>query len=159
MVKAIYQTPEANEFVEKNYPEAYKDGSIIFPQLRKLFFEDKKVKENVEQFIYHRLPNAFLEALKTLEDPSFLIFDCALLFELGFAPLVDSTVSIYCPKETQIERVMKRDGISQELACQILENQWDIEKVRGSSNYIVENTSDLPRLGYHVKKMISHYFN
>ena len=65
--------------------------------------------------------------------------ESAIMFESGINRLVDCVVVVTAPEEVRIERVMQRDGISQEKAKEWIAHQWPQEKVRQLSDFEIIN--------------------
>lgn len=142
LVKEIYKTPEAKTFVKTNFAEAFRNGEIDFKQLRIAVFGDPQKQDKVEKFIYSKLPEEFLKVFKGLNNPEFVIYDVPLLFEKKLDQKIDVTLCVYSPKALQLDRLIKRDNITAELAETILSKQLDIEIKKQSSDLIIENVAD-----------------
>ncbi len=71
--------------------------------------------------------------------------ESAIMYESGAYKLMDKVVVVTAPEEIRIERIMKRDGITREKACQWLQRQWPQEKVRELADYEIVNdgTADI----------------
>ena len=71
--------------------------------------------------------------------------ESAILFESGFDTVVDTTLMIYAPLQVRLERVMRRDGLSEDMAMKRVEAQMaDDEKLRLSDLMVVnDGVSDL----------------
>lgn len=65
--------------------------------------------------------------------------ECAILFESGFDKLVDRVIVVTAPEDVRIERITKRDGISQENAKEWIARQWPQEEVRKRAHYEIIN--------------------
>lgn len=65
--------------------------------------------------------------------------ECAIMFESGFNKLVDRVIVVTAPEEVRIERIMKRDNISRQMAESWIARQWPQEKVRQLSHYEIIN--------------------
>jgi dephospho-CoA kinase len=141
LVHNIYQKKESLDFIQKNYPTAFIKGSIDFKILRKIFFENKKSQEQIENFIYQRLEEAFLDESKNLKN--LIIYDVPLLFEKGLEEKVDISICVYSSVNNQIKRLMERDKIDEKLAREIIQKQMDIEKKRKLSNFVINNDNSL----------------
>lgn len=142
LVKEIYKTPEAKSFIQTHFPEASNDGEIDFKQLRIAVFGNPHKQDKVEKFIYSKLPDEFLKVFKSLNNPEFVIYDVPLLFEKKLDQKIDVSVCVYSPKSFQLDRLIKRDKITAELAESILLKQLDIESKKQSSDLIIENVAD-----------------
>lgn len=157
LVKKIYKNPQVIEFIRKINNETVIKDQINFKLLRKLVFENSEIKTNVETLIYEQLPQAFGNNLSQLlnEGHYFIFYDVPLLFEKGLNTKLDRTCTVYCPRQTQMKRLLKRDNISQDLAKSILDQQMDIEDKKQLSDYIINNTSNLESLKDQVDKFLT----
>lgn len=140
LVKNIYSKKESFDFVSKNFKQAIVDNTIHFKTLRELAFQTPANQALLENFIYAQMPEAFTEAYKSFGPHDFIVYDVPLLFEKGLNQKTDVSVCTYSPRETQIERLMKRDQISRELSETILSKQMDIEEKKKKSDLFIENT-------------------
>lgn len=149
LVKNIYQRNETKKFIKSHFPGAIDQEQIQFKKLREIVFHNEEAKKLVEDYIYALMPDEFKRAYYQFNNPSFIVYDVPLLFEKQLHLLTDLSICIYSPKETQIERVLKRDQISRELAESILAKQFDIEEKRKIADFHIDNTGsieDLTRL-------------
>lgn len=154
LVKKIYSNDETKNFIKQNFSGAIQQDNIHFPTLRQIFFNDPKAKEEIERFIYQRLPQAFLEALIKLGNPEFIIYDVPLLFEKKLNSLVDLSVVVYAPRSVQRARLMKRDGILDEMAQNILNHQIDIEDKKLRADFIIDNSKSESELGEEIEEFL-----
>ena len=141
LVKEIYQTSEAIDFVKDHTSEAIKNNRIDFTLLRKLVFTNNYLKKNIENFIYSKLSIAFKDKLKTINQ-DFVIYDVPLLFEKKLNLVTDINILVYASRETQIKRIHQRDGTTQEVIEKILESQLPIDEKRNKAQFIIENDLD-----------------
>ena len=71
--------------------------------------------------------------------------DIPLFFESSRYPIKRSIV-VYIPKELQLQRLMKRDGTTEEEALQRINAQLPIEEKRQRATYLIDNQKDLEAL-------------
>ena len=142
LVKNIYQYSETKEFIHKNWPNAISNDQINFFELKEIIFNHDLQKNKIEHFIYQRLPSEFKKAHLLLNKPNFIIYDIPLLFEKDLASSVDLSLCVYCSKDIQLKRLIRRDSISTKLANQILNQQIDIEYKKNLSDFIIPNTKN-----------------
>ena len=163
LVKSIYATKEAYQFVQNNYPQVIENNQINFKKYRELVFSDSRIKSNVEQFIYSKMPKFFNDTLKQIllshPNTKCIIYDVPLLFEKSLDKKVDLSVCVYLPRHDQINRLMLRDNISKELAEKILNEQIDIDLKKSKANAVIDNSGDEHRLKAEVLLFINKYFN
>lgn len=146
LVKNVYATTEALQFVSTNFNSAIVDGKIDFKKLRQLVFGSPSNQQIVENFIYSKLPGEFVKTYESLPPAEFIIYDVPLLFEKKLDQKIDSSICVYCPRILQLDRLMKRDHIEKDLAESILDKQMDIEEKRKLSDLIIENVAGLEEL-------------
>lgn len=154
LVKGIYQKNESIEFIHKLIPEAIINDVINFPLLREKVFQDTKLKKIVEDFIYKRLPEAFLEKLKLYPNAKFVIYDAPLLFENKLHLNVDLTVLVYTDEKTQLERALKRDQSKKEVIQNIIKAQLPIENKKKMADFIIDNSGTLMSSKTQVNELI-----
>lgn len=153
LVKEIYATEEALQFVRGNFPEVISDGGIDFRHLRQKVFSDADAKTKVEAFIYQRLPAAFKRAYDGCRS-EVVIYDVPLLFERGMEEFFDVTVLVYAPRKIQRARLMKRDGLLEDMADRILDQQMDIELKRSKSDLVIDNSHTEEELRLEVQQFL-----
>ena len=146
LVKNVYSTPEALQFVTENFSKAISAGKIDFKILRQLVFSSSEGQQIVETFIYSKLPGEFVRTFNSLPPVEFVIYDVPLLFEKKLDQKIDSSICVYCPRVMQLDRLMKRDHIEKDLAESILNKQMDIEEKRNLSDLIIENVAGVEEL-------------
>ncbi len=154
LVKSIYQTREAEEYIKKNIPEAFSEAGIDFRRLRELFFESPEIKKSIEEFIYPNLRDAFLKEASAMNQQNFYIYDVPLLFERGIDLKVDVIIVVYAPRDIQIERVVQRDQCSRDLAEKILTEQIDIELKKTKGDFVIHNVGSKNELAVEVDKLL-----
>lgn len=162
LVKNIYGTTEAKEFIQTHFPQVIENNFIVFKKLREIVFSDPLAKKEVEDFIYSKLPQTFLNAknelVKNHPQMKCLIYDVPLLFEKGLFLKVDLSICVYLTRNEQKERLMKRDQIGAELAERILNEQWDIEVKKSKADTVIENTGTLKDLEIAVNQFVTKHF-
>jgi len=158
LVKEIYQQIDVQNFIAKNYPETIIDKKIDFKKLRAIFFEDENKKNVIEKLIYQHLEEKFNKTVGALSNPSFIIYDVPLLFEKDLSRQVDIIICVYTKEKLQLERLLKRDNISIDLAQKILKTQIDIEIKKTKSHFIIENNQSLDYLINNIDDVLAEIF-
>ena len=154
LVKDIYALPETLEFLKLQHPEVVNKETINFRTLREKVFTSQEVKVQIENFIYQRLPDAFKRAYHKLKAPELIIYDVPLLFEKKLEHLVDVNVLVYAPRKIQRARLMNRDGILEDLAESILDQQMDIEDKKLKAQFIIDNSQTETELAEEIKQFL-----
>lgn len=155
LVKGIYAKKESHEFVSQHFLEAIVDNAIHFKTLRELAFKNSENQAMLESFIYAQMPDAFVKTYEAFEGCEFIVYDVPLLFEKGLFTKTDVSVCVYSPRGIQLERLVKRDGISIDLAKVILDKQMDIEEKKKKSDLFIVNDGELSVLKNNFDKLLN----
>ncbi|AUN99426.1 dephospho-CoA kinase [Bacteriovorax stolpii] len=155
LVKGIYSQKESFDFVFKNFKDAIIDEAIHFKTLRELAFKTPENQLLLETYIYSRMPDAFSSAYGAFEPHGFVVYDVPLLFEKKLNEKTDLAVCTYAPRSIQLERLVKRDNISTELAENILSKQMDIEEKKKRSDLFIENMADFLTLEKNFRQLLT----
>lgn len=157
LVKDIYQEPQTVQFISEIDQKCVNRNAIDFKMLRELFFSNQAVREQIEQFIYNKLPQFFEKESQIIiknKKANFIIYDVPLLFEKGLEKLIDFNLLVYSPVEIQIKRLLTRDKITKELALSIISNQLPIDQKKQLSSYLIENTSTKEHLDLEIQRLM-----
>jgi dephospho-CoA kinase len=84
-----------------------------------------------------------IRRLERLGTHKIFVSEAALTIESGFARFFDRVVVVHCPEKVQVQRLMKRDGISRRTAWKKIRSQMrTAEKIR-HADYLID-TSGTP---------------
>jgi dephospho-CoA kinase len=158
LVKSVYASDEAKDFIRSQFPEAWKD-EIDFKILREIVFGAPGPKKIVEEFIYARLHDAFKKAAADIKDQDFYLYDVPLLFERGLDKKVDLKIVVYAPRDIQLKRLVKRDKSPIEVAESILDHQLDIEEKKKKADFVINNDGFIEDLAAEVNKLLLRLLN
>lgn len=158
LIHSIYASSKTVDFIKKIKADIIVKGSIDFTKLRKLFFTDENVKNKIQNYLYAKLPEYFLLEAAKYQDAEFLIYDVPLLFENNLQSYIDFTITVYAPRNIQIERVSTRDGTDKELIQKILDQQMDIESKKDLADFVLNNANELPQLESNFQVLTGHLF-
>jgi dephospho-CoA kinase len=158
LVKEVYKQESIINSIEKDFPNAVNDKNIDFKKLRELAFNDPSSKNKIEQLIYKELPSQFKKSAAKIAGQKLIIYDVPLLFEKKLNEAVDFNICVYTNKETQLDRIIKRDNISKDLAEKIIDAQISIEEKKNKSDFIIDNSHDQQVTKDNFDKIISEIF-
>jgi len=132
------------------------DGSLNRAYIRDLIFNDAAQKQKLEAII-HPLVYQTIEQQLVLLDTPYCLISIPLLFETNTAGRVDRVLVIDCPVETQIERVLKRDGLTMERVQSIIASQVSRAVRIAKADDIIDNTKTNTELAQQVEKLHNLY--
>ena len=136
------------------------DGSLDRKVLGRIVFSDAE-KLSVLNGITHRYITAEVrETLSRAEKDGYkaAIIDAPLLFESGEDSLCDVTVGVIAQKNVRKQRIMNRDGITDEMAENRIASGKNSEFFKEKCDYILENNqSDTDFLAQADKLILEIY--
>ncbi|MCY4523665.1 MAG: dephospho-CoA kinase, partial [Halobacteriovoraceae bacterium] len=109
-------------------------------------------------YIHPRLSRYFKEEIKNYSLENTLIYDIPLLFEKNLQEKTDVSICVYSEKEILKRRLMKRDGIDQNLAGKMLKQQLSMEEKKEKAQFTIENNKDLQTLKNNTLQLIQEVF-
>jgi dephospho-CoA kinase len=109
------------------------DGSLDRAALAAIVFGDAAARRDLEAIVHpevRRVTEAWFASLDPAAHPV-AVADVPLLFEVGREKDFDSVIVVACAPDTQLRRVMQRDGLNESDARQRLAAQLPLaEKIR-----------------------------
>ncbi|HAX02889.1 MAG: dephospho-CoA kinase [Tenericutes bacterium GWC2_34_14] len=123
-------------------------------RLAHIIFNDEEKRLKLNQIIHPRVFQTIEEEKIKLSDSPSIMIDMPLLFEVGYDRKVDEVVLVDVDKDQQIERIMKRDGISETEAITRIKSQMPLEEKRRLAHVILDNRGDIVSLEHQVKTYI-----
>lgn len=139
---------ESSAEVIKSFGSEYVVGNRVDrKKLGALIFADKEKREQLEAIVHPKIRDEILSQAKQQESfgkPYFI--DIPLFFEREGVYNIDKVLIVYTTKEQQLERLMKREGLSEKEAMQRVDAQLPIDSKRDRATYIIDNTKNLIHL-------------
>lgn len=93
---------------------------------------------------------AFLETYQK-ENRIAAVIDAPLLFEARIEKLCDFTIAVISKKDLRLNRIMVRDGITEEAAKMRIDAQKSSDYYTSNATYTVTNNSDIESLNSQLK--------
>ena len=123
------------------------NGELNRPLLASLIFSNPEEQEWSKQI----QGEIIREELATLRDQlaqieSIFFMDIPLLFEQDYSSWFNETWLVYVEPDVQMERLMKRDQLSKDLAISRLSAQWSLEEKKGLASQVIDNNGSQDQL-------------
>ena len=139
-------------------------GGLDRSVLRDVVFssENAKQKRDILNCITHRhiLDEARrIIAQKRSEGAAAIIVDAPLLYESGFDKECDVTVCVIADEDIRIQRIVERDGISEEDAIKRIKGQMMDEELLRRADYVIVNNCDFESLRSKVLEISKKILN
>ncbi len=130
------------------------DGKISREKLGALVFGDYNLKSALEGILHPKIKDEINLFFEKNKDQKAVFVSVPLLYETGMEKMFDKVLFIYSPDNYRLERLIKRNGYSQEYAKQRMNSQWSqLDKVK-KADYVLYNDSDVMELTIQVYKAI-----
>ena len=132
------------------------DGTLDRAQMRKLVFKDRQKRQLLEGLLHPRIQRRTAEKRDELEASGYkvAVYDVPLLFEKNLQGQFDQTVLVYVAAELQRQRLMARDGISQDDADRLISSQMPIDQKRPLATRVIENSGTKKDLQAQVQELV-----
>ena len=119
------------------------NGELNRPLLASLIFSNTEERE----WSKRTQGEIIREELATLRDQlaqteEIFFMDIPLLFEQDYSSWFDQTWLVYVEPDVQMERLMKRDQLSKDLAISRLSAQWPLEEKKGLASQVIDNNGN-----------------
>ena len=125
------------------------------PLLASLIFsnpEEREWSKQTQGEIIREELAALRDQLAQTETVFFM--DIPLLFEQDYSAWFDETWLVYVDRDVQVERFMKRDYLSKEVAESRLATQWSLEEKKKLASHILDNNGSRDQLVAQVVKLL-----
>lgn len=121
------------------------DGTLNRRLLRQIIFDDPEARTDLEAITHPRIRELTLERLNLHEQEGkdYAIVVIPLLVETGQQNTYDHIVIVDVEVKTQLNRLMKRDGSSEEQARKILASQANREQRLAIADDVVTNDGNI----------------
>jgi len=119
------------------------DGSLDRPRLGSIVFADEQKRLRLNAIIH---PMVFAEQSRWLrsfeaEDPKGIaIVDAALMIESGGYKGFDQLIVVWCETVLQLQRLMARDGLSEEAALLRIASQMPQEEKKTFADHLIDTS-------------------
>ena len=100
--------------IAERFPGVVTDGVLDRKKLGGIVFSDEQALQDLNQITHSAVKEEVLRRLKGIS--GVVAIDAIGLFEGGLAELCDVTVAVTAPVEDRVQRLMKRDAITEEYA-------------------------------------------
>ena len=122
--------------------------------LRNIIFEDEKDRKWIQNLLHPLIKEKMIEGCNIYKKDAIILLVIPLLFEAKFEDICTEIWLVKCTAEQQIQRLVKRDKISEEEARNILKLQLNFEAKTKLSDVILDNSDDKNRWIDKIREII-----
>ena len=139
-------------------------GALNRAELARIVFCGEKSSEKLKRLneIAHRfILDETRRRLYSYEEAGvkIAVVDAPVLYESGFDSECDIVVCVVADMESRIQRIISRDGISEEAARSRIKSQLTDGELISRSDYVINNNSDIENLKREVDRVIKDIIN
>lgn len=131
-------------------------GELDRKKLGAIVFADKDKRERLNAIVHPLVIEAQDEWIRGVEarDPKGIaIIDAALMIESGGYKRFDKLIVVWCEPDTQLQRLMKRDGLSKEDAEARIRAQMPQEEKKRFADHLIDTSAGFDETREQVKKV------
>jgi dephospho-CoA kinase len=121
------------------------DGQLDRAALRALVFSDEDKRRQLERITHPRIREELARQMDSAVSP-YVVLSSPLLLESGQSTMVDLSVVVDVPEDTQIQRTMARDHNSRKLVEGIMAAQLDRDTRISRADIVIDNSGSLDAL-------------
>lgn len=117
------------------------DGTTNRPLLASRAFADTDSTNALNEITHPAVIEEIKSIIKDMEEVGYrgIIIDAIALFESGLDSLCDFNVTVVAPKEIRLERIMKRDNITEEKALERINAQKNESFFTSKADFVLWN--------------------
>jgi len=119
------------------------DGSVNKQLLTKHIFEHEDTRQKINSIVHPKVKADFERWVREQDKSlNYVMQESALLFESGHWKDIDVIVTVTCPLEERINRLMKRDDCDRETVEKKISSQLPEEYKIENSDFVIHNSSN-----------------
>ena len=142
------------QHIQKRFgKESYHNGLLNRKWLAERVFKDSKALNDLNNLVHPVVRQDYIEWANQ-QSQDVVAYESAIVFEHANDGKFDVVILVSCPERLRIERIKKRDGLTQDEIQKRARFQWPDEKKRKHADYIIENIN-LQETEQQVKSVLS----
>ncbi|WLD92337.1 dephospho-CoA kinase [Alkalihalobacillus sp. AL-G] len=141
---------EPGEESYKKIVEAFGDDLLLADQtidrkkLGAIVFNDRDKRQLLNGIVHPAVRKRMLDRKDAyLLDNESVVLDIPLLFESKLTHFVDRTLLVYVTSDTQLRRLVNRDGFTEEEALSRIRSQLSLDEKREWADAIIDNNGSI----------------
>jgi len=148
--------PEVRGLIEKEFGDVYSaKGDLNRGKVRAIVFGDAAKKRALEQILHPRIRRQWsLEAERHRNSDKLFFADIPLLYETGGETLCDRVVVVASSARVQLERLMKRMGLAESAAQQMIDAQMPLMEKIARADHVVWNNGGRDELKEQTRLLV-----
>jgi dephospho-CoA kinase len=123
----------------------HQDKTINREKLGSIIFGDHSKREQLNKIVHPAVRKEMLNGVEEekARNSKAVVLDIPLLFESKLTHMVDKTILVYVDEETQLKRLMERNGYTEEEAKMRIQSQLPLHTKKDLSDEIIDNNGTI----------------
>lgn len=129
-------------------------GELKRKELANIIYEDDVKREALNNLTFTYVVKEIKENINKIRDKELIVIDAPLLYESNLDKICDMVIGVIAKEEDKINRICKRDNISEEMAKKRLAIQLNDYYLKERVDYVITNNGNLEELEEEIKKIL-----
>lgn len=139
--------PEVVSAIRNLLGDVYlENGSLDRKKVAAIVFADADKLLQLNEIVHPAVRKRFSDFCALHSDAPYVINEAAILFETGIYKTLDGTILVTAPDSIRIDRVMKRDGATEDEVKIRMQKQWPDMKKGQFAQWTIVNDGKHPLL-------------
>ncbi len=138
----------------------YTNNCLNRKKVAQRVFNNKDMLQKLNRIVHPAVEKDFQKWIMNYLDATFVVKEAAILFENGGYKKMDYNVLVTAPEKIRIQRVIKRDGVSEGLVKKRISNQWVDEKKIPLADFVINCDEEhlvIPQVMDVIEEIITKY--
>lgn len=131
------------------------DGVLDRKALAAAVFLDETMRTRLENILHPLIIDSVMQKTNALSGRVFV--DAALLVQSGLHEKMDAVWLVTADKNMRIQRIIKRDGLSEQDVLSRISSQPDDSYLKSFADEVIANNGTIGQLQRHIDKLLQQY--
>ena len=127
-----------NQIIKLFGEQAYQNEKLNSAFIASVVFNNTEKLNALNALVHPKVREDFQHFIK-IQKADFVIYEAAILFESGSDQFCDYIITVIADFDHKIERIMKRDGVSEAQIMERMKNQSDDDLKIKKSDFVIRN--------------------
>ncbi|MFZ9963191.1 MAG: dephospho-CoA kinase [Burkholderiales bacterium] len=138
--------------------KVFTGGALSREKLREIVFNNEDLLRSLERVLHPRIRQEVESKLRIVES-EYAIVAIPLLLKKADYDFIDRILVIDCEERIQIQRVISRNGFSEELVRSIMSKQLSRRERNQLADDLIDNNADIDSLYTKIEKLHLNYLS
>lgn len=132
-------------------------GGLDRGKLRDIIFSDRSAKSKLEKIVHPAINREIRDQMQSLAAETYIIVDIPLLVEKNYPSYFDEIIVVDCSFEQQLERLLQRDGMSEDIAVKMIDAQITRDERLKFATHVIHNMGNLDAIERQVTALHNNF--